>query len=67
MGLENQVGTIEEGRLADIILLDADPIADISVLKAGRHVTMVIKDGVVVDRDNLSPNNEPLAFNQVGF
>ena len=67
VGLENQVGTIEEGRMADIILLDADPIADLSVLKAGAHVTMVIKDGLVVDRDSLSPNNEPLGFNQVGF
>jgi imidazolonepropionase-like amidohydrolase len=67
VGLENQVGTIEEGRMADIILLDADPIADISVLKAGAHVTMVIKDGLVVDRDSLSPNNEPLGFNQLGF
>jgi imidazolonepropionase-like amidohydrolase len=67
MGLDSQVGTIEEGRLADIILLDADPIADISVLKAGKHVTMVMKDGAVLDLDSLSPNNEPLGFNQVGF
>ena len=67
MGLDGQVGTIEEGRMADIILLDADPIADISVLKAGAHVTMVIKDGLVVDGDSLSPNNEPLGFNQLGF
>ena len=67
MGLENQVGTIEEGRYADIILLDADPIADISVLQAGKHLTMVMKDGVVLDLDSLNPDNEPLAFNQVGF
>ena len=31
MGLDGKVGTIEEGMMADIILLDADPIADISV------------------------------------
>ena len=67
MGLDGQVGAIEEGRLADIILLDADPIADIRVLQAGRHVTMVIKDGMVVDRDNLLPADEPLAFNRVAF
>ena len=49
VGLENQVGTIEAGRLADMILLDADPLEDIRVLQAGRHVAMVIKNGEAVD------------------
>ena len=28
-GMENELGTIAEGKLADMVLLDADPIQDI--------------------------------------
>ena len=66
-GLENQVGTIEKGRLADIILLDADPIADIRVLQAGRHVAMVIKDGKVVDLEASYSDETLPVFQPVGF
>jgi imidazolonepropionase-like amidohydrolase len=38
------IGTIEPGKLADIIAVDGDPLADISVL--GR-VDVVVKDGVI--------------------
>ena len=67
IGLENQVGTIEKGRLADIILLDADPLADIRVLQAGRHVAMVIRNGKAIDLERgLIDENMP-AFQAVGF
>ncbi|HML18904.1 MAG TPA: amidohydrolase family protein, partial [Bryobacteraceae bacterium] len=49
LGLEGQVGELEAGRLADILVLDRDPIADITVLQGGKHLTHVIKDGRVVD------------------
>jgi imidazolonepropionase-like amidohydrolase len=49
VGLEGQVGEIEPGRLADIIVLDRDPLADITVLQGGKHLAWVIKDGKVVD------------------
>ena len=52
MGLEGQLGTIEEGKLADIIMLDADPLADVTVLQGGRHLTNVMKDGKLVDLSN---------------
>ena len=67
VGLENQVGTIEAGRLADMILLDADPLEDIRVLQAGRHVAMVIKNGEAVDLergilDEDFPALQPVTF-----
>ena len=67
VGLENQVGTIEAGRLADIILLDADPLEDIRVLQAGRHLAMVIKNGEAVDLergilDEDLPALQPVTF-----
>ena len=43
-------GTLEAGKLADIVLLTADPLADISNL---RKVAVVIKEGRVVDRARL--------------
>jgi imidazolonepropionase-like amidohydrolase len=43
-------GTIEQGKLADVVLLSADPLADIGNL---RKVAAVMKDGRLVDRDKL--------------
>jgi len=49
LGLEDEVGVLAEGKLADVIVLDADPLSDIRVLQGGRHLTTVIKDGKVID------------------
>jgi imidazolonepropionase-like amidohydrolase len=42
--LLHEVGTLEVGKLADLVLLAGDPTADISVT---HNVVMVVKDGVV--------------------
>jgi Tol biopolymer transport system component len=50
LGLEQQVGTLEEGKLADLVVLDGDPLARISdTLK----VLAVVKGGVWYDRGSL--------------
>ena len=46
----DQLGTIETGKIADAVMLDADPLADIHNV---RKIRMVMKDGVVIDRDRL--------------
>jgi len=61
VGLEGQVGEVAAGRLADIIVLDKDPIADITILQGGKHLSWVIKDGKIVDLD---PRDEMLTFQQ---
>ena len=38
MKLENEVGTIEPGKRADIIVLDADPLENISNIRTVRFV-----------------------------
>jgi len=38
MGLSSDVGTIEVGKRADLVVLDADPLSDIHNLRAGRWV-----------------------------
>ena len=45
VGQEGELGTIQPGKLADLLILDADPLADIRVLQRGKHLTNIIKDG----------------------
>ena len=61
VGLEGQVGELAAGKLADIIVLRKDPLADITVLQGGRNLSWVIKDGRIVDLD---PRDEMLVFQQ---
>jgi imidazolonepropionase-like amidohydrolase len=62
VGLEHDVGVLEAGRLADIILLNSDPLADIRVLQGGQHLAMVIKDGRVVDLNGAEDPEPALAL-----
>ncbi|WP_298727594.1 amidohydrolase family protein [uncultured Ferrovibrio sp.] len=50
IGLDGQVGEIAPGKLADIIIWDKDPLADIRVLQKPELLSAVIKDGRVIDR-----------------
>jgi imidazolonepropionase-like amidohydrolase len=66
VGLEGEVGVLEAGKLADLILLHADPLADIRVLQGGQHVQAVIKDGKLVDLNGHSSEDDALALSPVG-
>jgi imidazolonepropionase-like amidohydrolase len=50
LGLEGQAGEIEAGMLADLVILDADPLADVGNLA---RVHRTIKGGVVYDPEAL--------------
>jgi imidazolonepropionase-like amidohydrolase len=39
----NQLGTVEQGKLADIIVVNGNPLVDMDALY---HVEAVIKDGI---------------------
>lgn len=43
MGLE--VGQVREGYLADLLLVDGDPTADVAILQDRDRLTMIMKDG----------------------
>jgi imidazolonepropionase-like amidohydrolase len=51
LGLDGEVGVIAPGKLADIVLWNSDPLADITVLQRPGEIAAVIKDGRIVDRD----------------
>jgi imidazolonepropionase-like amidohydrolase len=48
MGLENKLGTIEEGKLADIVLVQGNPLDDIDILVKQENIRLVMKGGVLV-------------------
>ncbi|HTI65679.1 MAG TPA: amidohydrolase family protein [Gemmatimonadaceae bacterium] len=47
IGVERDLGTIEPGKLADLVILDANPLTDI---RNTRRIAAVIQGGRVVDR-----------------
>src|SRR5262244_860 len=49
MGLEGEVGVIAPGKLADIVIWNADPVTDITVLQRPSEISMIIKDGRIID------------------
>jgi imidazolonepropionase-like amidohydrolase len=54
LGVQDDLGTLEAGKLADIVLLDANPLEDIKNTQA---IQLVIKDGRVFDPEELKPGD----------
>jgi imidazolonepropionase-like amidohydrolase len=51
MGLDGEVGVIAPGKLADIVIWDQDPLADITVLQRPSEISVVVKDGRIIGRE----------------
>lgn len=49
-GLIGKVGTLQAGKIADLVILDADPLQDIANI---HKISDVMRDGVVIDRKAL--------------
>jgi enamidase len=45
LGLDRSLGTLQEGKLADLVVVEGDPLEDIAAL---RQVRLVVQGGVVV-------------------
>lgn len=50
LGIENSLGTIKPGKLADLILLDANPLQDI---RNTQKIEVVVSNGRLLDREAL--------------
>jgi len=58
--IDKQVGSIEEGKIADLVLVDGKPDEDVKVLQKKENIQMVIKEGKIeVDRTE-GKNKSPL-------
>lgn len=44
---EGDLGTIEPGKLADLLLIDGDPLTDVDAVADRSRIAMVMKDGVL--------------------
>ena len=47
LGLEGEVGTIEQGRLADLVLVGGDPLDDVTLLLDPARIELVLKGGAI--------------------
>ncbi len=47
IGRERDLGTIEKGKLADLVVVEGDPLADVAILQNPEHIALVIKDGEI--------------------
>jgi imidazolonepropionase-like amidohydrolase len=62
IGVDDKLGTVAAGKLADLLVIDGDPLADISVMYDPANVLAVMKDGKFY-RNSL-PAPETQAFGQ---
>lgn len=49
-GILDEIGTVENGKLADLVVLENNPLTDIENI---RSISMIFKDGKMVDRESL--------------
>ena len=47
MRMEEDLGTLEKGKWADMIVIDGDPIGDIKILQELENIKLVIKNGEI--------------------
>jgi len=64
VGLVGEIGTLEPGMLADLLVVDGDPIADIAVLQDLSKIKVVMKGGELVNLNRPWPEKKDWAFEQ---
>jgi imidazolonepropionase-like amidohydrolase len=60
LGFGKDLGSLEAGKLADLVVIDGDPLRDI---RQSTRVVYTMKDGVLYDADNMNavwPEARPL-------
>ena len=44
-GMEGEIGTVEEGKLADLLVVDGNPLENIAVLQKKGNLKLIMKGG----------------------
>lgn len=50
-GMEGEIGTIDEGKLADLLVVEGNPLEDIALLQKGDNLKLIMKGGRAVKED----------------
>ena len=45
LGLEKKIGTLEKGKLADLVIIDGDPLENIGILQHKEKIMAIMKEG----------------------
>lgn len=61
-GKLHEIGTIEAGKFADIVVLNQTPLNDISVLHEKETIAMVLRDGIVEYADDQYRNHYRISY-----
>jgi imidazolonepropionase-like amidohydrolase len=48
LGVAHSLGTLEGGKVADLLLVDGNPLDNIDILRDSTRITLVMKDGQVL-------------------
>lgn len=58
----DRIGTLEAGKLADVLLIDGNPLDDITLLQKPGKLKMVMQGGRIVDIDTPIPDRRVWAY-----
>jgi imidazolonepropionase-like amidohydrolase len=61
MGRPNELGQVKPGYLADILLVDGDPLANIRILQDRKRILAVMKDGTFHRAPEMSAQRQRIA------
>jgi imidazolonepropionase-like amidohydrolase len=50
LGRQREIGTVETGKVADLIAVEGDPLADVGILQDPARVALVLKGGAIAAR-----------------
>lgn len=67
MRMEDDLGTLEHGRIADVLVVDGDPLADVRILQHKDRIVEVIKAGERIDLTTPIPEHKQRTSDQVRF
>jgi imidazolonepropionase-like amidohydrolase len=60
-GWLGKIGTLEKNSRADLLIVDGDPLTDITVLGRPEKILAIIKDGIEVERRSKLPERRRMA------
>jgi imidazolonepropionase-like amidohydrolase len=61
----SEVGTLDAGKLADVLVVDGDPLQDIRILQDRRRLPVIIQGGTIVNTDRPWPERKVWPYERV--